>query len=45
MYPRDNPNVKKPPSILLGTTNVLLDSLVDSPENPGVEPLSRKVEV
>jgi hypothetical protein len=34
---------QKPPRLLSGTSSVLLDSLDDAPENPGVRPLPRKV--
>ena len=39
------PLCSKPPRLLSGTSSVLLDSLDDALENPGVWPLSRRVEM
>ena len=39
-----HPLCQKPPRFLSGTTSVLLDSLDEALENPGVRPLPRKVE-
>ena len=39
------PLCQKSPRLLPGTTSVILDSLDDALENPGVRPLSRKVEI
>jgi hypothetical protein len=36
---------QKPSRLLSGTTSILLDSLNDTLENPGVGPLPRKVEI
>jgi hypothetical protein len=36
---------QKPARILSGTASVLIDSLDDALENPGVRPLPRKVEI
>jgi hypothetical protein len=36
---------QKPQRFLSGTSSVLLDSLDDALENPGVRPLPRKVEI
>jgi hypothetical protein len=36
---------QKPPILLSGTTSVILDSLDDALENPGVRPYSSKVEI
>jgi hypothetical protein len=44
MYIKNIHYVKKTPRLLSGTTSILLDSLFDALENPGVGPLSRKVE-
>ena len=40
-----HPLCQKPVRLLSGTTSVLLDSMDDTLENPGVGPLSRKVEI
>jgi hypothetical protein len=40
-----HPLCQKPQRLLSGTISVLLDSLDDAMENPGVGPLSRKVEI
>jgi hypothetical protein len=40
-----HPLCQKPPRLLSGTSSVLLDSLDDALENPGVRPLTMKVEM
>ena len=40
-----HPLCQKPPTIFSGTSSVLLNSLDDALENPGVSPLSMKVEM
>ena len=40
-----HPLCSKPPRLLSGTSSVLLDSLDDALENPGVWPLSMRIEI